>query len=75
MLTSQVRKPEVHVSASEQEFGSKRHTHVSKISVEHFDITMDDFKRHELVVRLADAAHEEQGSVSSVDDLGICGVL
>lgn len=35
---------------------------------------MDDLERDEFVVLLSDAAHEEEGSVASVDDFGVCAM-
>ena len=46
-------------------------THVPEIPIQYFDVTMDDLQRREFVVSRRDPTHEEKGSVSPVDDLGI----
>lgn len=40
---------------------------VSKVPIENFYVSMYDFKRDELVVRVGDGGDEEQGGVAAVD--------
>ena len=46
-------------------------THISKVSVQHLYVTVDDFERDEFVVLGTDPTHKEQGCVATVDHLGI----
>ena len=46
-------------------------THISEVSVEHFDISVNDLQRHEFVVIRADSTDEEERCISTIDDLCI----
>ena len=46
-------------------------THISKVSVQHLYVTVDDLERDELVVALRDARDEEERRVPAVHDLGV----
>ncbi len=47
-------------------------THVPKVSIQHFHVTVHDLKRDQLIVGIGDGADEKQGRIASVDDLGVC---
>lgn len=46
-------------------------THISKVSVQHLDVSVDDLQRDQLVISRTNPANEEQGRISPVDDLGV----
>ena len=46
-------------------------THIPEIPVQDFDVAVNDLQRRELVVSRRDSTHEEERSVSPVDNLGI----
>jgi len=51
--------------------GWEERTHIPEISIQDFDVTMDDLQCREFVVPRRNSTHEEEGSVSPVYDLGI----
>lgn len=53
---------------------SAHYTYISKVPIQNFDITVDDFKRDEFVIARRDAADEEEGGVAAVYDFGVCFV-
>lgn len=44
---------------------------VAKVSIEHLDVSVNDFKRYQFVISLTDACDEEQGCISSIDHFAI----
>lgn len=48
-----------------------RHTHISEITVKHFDIAVYDLQCYQLIVSRTDTTNEEQRRISPIDDLGI----
>lgn len=46
-------------------------TYVSKVSIQYFYITVDDFKCDKFVILRTNSADEEQGGITTVYDLGI----
>ncbi|KAF5321096.1 hypothetical protein D9619_000776 [Psilocybe cf. subviscida] len=47
-------------------------THIAKVTIQYLYVAVDDLQRNQLVVVDADPAHEKQGRVASVHDLGVC---
>lgn len=48
-------------------------THVAKVSIQHFYISVDNFQRNQLIISRTNSGDEEQRSISSVDDFSIYG--
>ena len=45
--------------------------YIAKISIQHLDIAVNDFQRYQLVIAGADSSHEEQASITPIDDLRV----
>ena len=69
MLTGLTRRPIAECRQIYLLTPHRQRTHISKVSVQSFDITVDDFQGDELVLSRSDARHEEQRCVSSIHDL------
>lgn len=52
--------------------GRRGMTYISKVSVQHLHIAVDNLERYQLVVGRANPANEEQRGVSPVNDLCVC---
>ena len=73
-LTGQARKPACTngiVSKTSTIDTPKESAHISKVPIQHFNVTVDNLQCHKLVVSRADSTHEEERSVSAVNNLGI----
>ena len=71
--TSLIRKP-VRKRGGVEDLvciGKGGRAHVPEIPIQDFDVTMNDLQRREFVISRRDPAHEEEGSVSPINDLCI----
>jgi hypothetical protein len=59
VLTDQARTPITEHTSGGPADESLEHTYISKISVQNFDVTVNDLQCHQLVVSRPNAADEE----------------
>lgn len=70
-LTDRARRP-MPTGRETSHSRDQQRAHISKVSIEHLYVSVDDLQGDELVISGANPANEEQRCVTSVDDLRVC---
>lgn len=73
VLTDLARTPVMeHTLSRLRQISISRDPYISKISVQNFDVTVDDLQCHQLIVSRPDATDEEQRGIAAIYNFRIC---